>query len=102
MRRKANGIVQQVTIAAAHVMETIGDQTPNLVLAGIGFPIGLASVKAEKRFGNLPIAGTIELSVQSPQSEDMPTTGLRRKVVAPVARRSVPERTPKAQQRCNA
>lgn len=94
--------MQQVAIAPAHVVEAIGDQTPNLVLARVGFPIGLASVEAEKRFGNLPIAGTIELTVQRPQCEDMPVPGLRRKVVTPVAGRSVPERAPEAQQRRNA
>lgn len=100
--RQANRVAQQITIAAAHIVETIGDQTPNLVLAGIGFPIGLTPVEAEKRFGNLAIAGAIELSVQCSQCEDVPATGLWRKVVAPVAGRSVPERAPKAQQRCNA
>lgn len=83
-------------------METIRDQTPNLVFARVGFPIGLASVEAEKCFGNLPIAGAIELSVQRPQCEDMPATGLHWKVVAPVTGRAVPEHTPKAQQPCNA
>lgn len=29
-------------------METVGEQTPNLVLAGGGFPIGLVPVEAEK------------------------------------------------------
>ncbi len=57
-------IAQQVMIVAALIMETTGDQTPNLVIARAGFPIGHATVETEQRFGNLPIAGAIELSVQ--------------------------------------
>jgi len=39
--------MQQVTIAAAHRKQTVGDKAPGLILAEIAFPICLAATKVD-------------------------------------------------------
>ena len=96
--RRAQGIVEEPAVVAAHVAEPIGDEAPCAVLELALFPVALRpTMKAKQSLGDGAIAGTGAMGIECPQDQDVTIACLLRQRVMPRTGRTSGDRPPEAQ-----